>query len=125
MKEKVSSPGVIFGLAIFIALLPISFAFSQENFYLFNDTPYKYFTWSMEGMLLLIFLLVECQVSKRRMFTLAILFLLVPFAFVFDKNKYTFLVLNHPFSSILSLGISLLLFLKIFVIGNPEQKSEF
>ena len=113
MNKQNSTSGLLFALIIFIGLMPLASTFLQNRTQLLLDTSFKYIVWCGQAILLILLLLTKLKVSKNQLIGLALLCVLIPFAFTFNDNGVTFLILNKYTSSILSWAIASVLFSKL------------
>lgn len=118
MNKQNTISGFLFGLAIFVGLMPLAFKFSQNEMQLLLFTSFKYIVWSGQAIILLLLLLPKIQFSANKMISMGVLFLLIPFVFSFSERGVSFLILNQYPSSILSWAIASVLFGKIFFGNN-------
>ncbi|HRE57412.1 MAG TPA: hypothetical protein PLW09_06285 [Candidatus Kapabacteria bacterium] len=118
MDNQISSTKLLFGLTIFIGLMPLTFTFSQNGTQLLLNTSLKYVVWCGQLIILLVLLLTKPKLSKNQLVGLSMLFALIPFAFTFNGNGLTFLILNKYTSSILSWAIASALLSKMLINTN-------
>lgn len=115
MDNQNSSTKLLFGLTIFVGLMPLTFTFSQNGTQLLIDTSLKYIIWCGQSIILIVLLLTKLKLGKNKLIGLSVLFALIPFAFTFNDNGLTFLILNKYTSSILSWAIASMLLSKMFI----------
>lgn len=118
MNKQNSISEFLFGLAIFVGLMPLAFTFSQNETQLLLFTSFKYIVWSGQAIILLLLLLAKIQFSRNKLIGMGVLFLLIPFVFTFSESGVSFLILNQYPSSVLSWAIASVLFSKIFFSSN-------
>jgi len=123
MKKQNSMPRLLFGLSIFVGLLPLAFTFSQNDTQLLLDTSFKYLVWSGQAIILLLLLLTKNKLSKNQLITLTVLCFIVPFTFTINENGAAFLILTKYTSSILSWAIASVAFSKLFFIYKLRENS--
>lgn len=118
MKKQNSPSELLFGLSIFVGLMPLTFTFSQNGIQMLLDTPFKVVVWCGQAILLLMLLLARPKLSKNQLIGLSVLYALIPFVFTFNNQGLTFLILNKYASSILSWAVASVLFCKLFFNTN-------
>lgn len=123
MKRKISASKLIFGLAIFAGFLPLTFLFSKNGTQLLLDTSFKYAIWSGQIIILLLILLAKQSLNTKQLAGLGILYLLVPFMFIFTENSVSFIILGKHISSILSWAIAGVLAVKLFFVLNFKHNT--
>jgi len=123
MNIKNTTSELLFGLTIFVRLIPLAFMFSQKGTQLLIETSFRYFVWCGEAIVLFLLALTKQNLSKKQMIALATLCLLVPFTFTFNENGVTFLILDKYISSILSWLMASVLFSKLISNSNIIEKS--
>jgi len=123
MNIKNTTSELLFGLTIFVGLIPLAFMFSQKGTQLLIETSFRYFVWCGEAIVLFLLLLTKQNLKKKQMIALATLCLLVPFTFTFNENGVTFLILDKYISSILSWLMASVLFSKLISNSNIIEKS--
>jgi len=121
MNMHNSTSGLLFGLTIFVGLMPLTFMFSQNGTHLLLDTSFKYAVWCGQAIILLMLFLSKLKLSKNQLIGLSVLYALIPLVFTFNDNGLTFLILNKYTSSILSWVIASVLFSKL--LSNANIKS--
>lgn len=123
MNTKNSTSGLLFGLAIFVGLMPLTFTFSTENTQLLLDTSFKYAVWAGQTSILILLLLTKHNLSKNQLIALAVLYLVVPFTFTFNESGAYFLILNKYTSSILSWAVASVLIGKLLFLQKLKEHS--
>ena len=123
MNIKNTTSELLFGLTIFVRLIPLAFMFSQKGTQLLIETSFRYFVWCGEAIVLFLLALTKQNLSKKQMIALATLCLLVPFTFTFNENGVTFLILDKYINSILSWLMASVLFSKLISNSNIIEKS--
>jgi len=123
MNIKNTTSELLFGLTIFVGLIPLAFMFSQKGTQLLIETSFRYFVWCGEAIVLFLLLLTKQNLKKKQMIALATLCLLVPFTFTFNENGVTFLILDKYINSILSWLMASVLFSKLISNSNIIEKS--
>lgn len=123
MTKQNSTPGHLFGMTIFVGLMPLVFTFSQNETALLLDTLFKYITYGCQAALMLLLLLNKQKLSKNQLIALTVLFMLVPFTFTFNEMGATFLILTKYTSSVLSWAIASIMFSKLFFIYKLKEDS--
>ncbi|SFE40505.1 hypothetical protein [Thermoflexibacter ruber] len=123
MNTKNSTSGLLFGLAIFVGLMPLTFTFSTENTQLLLDTSFKYAVWAGQTCILILLLLTKHNLSKNQLIALAVLYLVVPFTFIFNESGAYFLILNKYTSSILSWAVASVLIGKLLFLQKLKEHS--
>jgi len=118
MDKQNSTSGLLFGLTIFVGLMPLTFTFSQNGIQLLLDTSFKYVVWCGQALILLVLLFTKLKLGKNHLIGLSVLFALIPFAGSFNEKGLTFLILNKYTSSILSWAIASVLLSKMFINTN-------
>ncbi|MEZ4829836.1 MAG: hypothetical protein R3C61_26675 [Bacteroidia bacterium] len=118
MDKQNSTSGLLFGLTIFVGLMPLTFTFSQNGIQLLLDTSFKYVVWCGQALILLMLLFTKLKLSKKQLIGLFVLYTLIPLAFTFSGNGLTFLILSKYTSSILSWAVASVLFSKSFFDTN-------
>ncbi|MBS1746558.1 MAG: hypothetical protein JST21_10355 [Bacteroidetes bacterium] len=114
MNKQIPTPGLLFGLIIFIGLMPLTFMFSQNGAQLLLDTSFRYIVWCGQVIILFVLLFTNLRLSKKQLIGLPVLYTLIPFIFTFNDDGLSFLILNKYTSSILSWAIASVLFGKLF-----------
>lgn len=110
---KNSTSKLQFGLLIFVALLPLTFTFSQNEVHFLLDSSFKYVVWSAQTVILLVLLLKKSLFTKIQLWVIAVLYVFIPFTFTISNNEVDFLILNRYTSSIISWSIAGLVFSKL------------
>lgn len=118
MNKQNSTSGLLFGLTIFVGLMPLTFSFSQNGIHLLLDTSFKYAVWCGQAIILLMLNLTKIRLSKNQLIGLSVLYALIPLAFTFNDNGLNFLILNKYTSSILSWAIASILFDRLLFNTN-------
>jgi hypothetical protein len=118
MDNQNLSTKLLFGLTIFVGLIPLAFTFSQNGTQLLLDTSLKYIIWYEQSFILIVLLLTKPKLGKNQLLGLCVLFALIPFTFTFNDNGLSFLILNKYTSSILSWAIASVLLSKMFINTN-------
>lgn len=77
------------------------------------DTSYSYVVWVVQAIALFLLLLYKIKAERKQLIAMTILFFLIPFAFSFNDNEVSFLILKHYTSSILSWVIGIVLLSKL------------
>jgi hypothetical protein len=125
MNKKNHTSGLMFGLTIFVGLMPLAFTFSQNGTQLLLETPFKYFVWCGQTVILLLLLFTKHNLDKNQLIGLGVLCFIAPFTFTFNENGAYFLVLNKYTSTILSWAIASVLFSKLFFTLKSQEKPNF
>lgn len=113
----------MFGLTIWVALMPLAFMFSQDGTQLLLlETSFRVLVWSFQIILLLLLFFTGNTQSKKQLMGLSVLCLLIPFVFTFNENGVSFLILNQYASSILSWVIASTLFGKLMLPQYLKEK---
>jgi hypothetical protein len=123
MNNQNSSTKILFGLTIFVGLMPLAFTFSQNGTQLLLDTSLKYVVWCGQSIILIVLLLTKPKLGKNQLIGLSVLFALIPFAFTFNDNGLTFLILKKYTSSILSWAIASVLLSRMFINTNFKHSN--
>ncbi|MCZ2278172.1 MAG: hypothetical protein LC117_09620 [Bacteroidia bacterium] len=118
MNKNNLTSGLLFGLATFIGLMPLTFTFSQNGTQLLLDTSFKYVVWCGQAIILFMLLFTKFKLSKNQLIGLSVLYALIPFTITFNDNELTFLILNKYASSILSWVVASVMFSKLFFDTN-------
>lgn len=118
MNTKSSTSRLLTGLAFFTAFLPLTFIFSSDSVQMWLDTSYNYIVWVVQAIALLLLLLYKIKAERKQLIAMTILFFLIPFAFSFNDNEVSFLILKHYTSSILSWVIGIVLLSKLLFGTN-------
>lgn len=118
MNKQNSTSGLLFGVTIFVGLMPLAFTFSQNGIHLLLDTSFQYAVWCGQAIILLMLYLTKIKLSKNQLIGLSVLYALIPLAFTFNDNGLNFLILNKHISSILSWAIASVLFSNFFFNAN-------
>lgn len=113
MNTKSPTSHLLTGLAFFAAFLPLTFIFSSDSSRMLMDTSYSYVVWVVQAIALLLLLLYKIKAERKQLIAMTILFFLIPFAFSFNDNEVSFLILKHYTSSILSWVIGIVLLSKL------------
>lgn len=123
MKTKISTSRPLFGLAIFIGLMPLTFMLSSNGTQLLLDTSFKYAIWCGQTMILMLLLLTKYSLSKNQLVALALLYLFVPFTFTFNESGASFLILKKYISSILSWAVASILIGKLLFLQKLKENT--
>ena len=118
MDNQNSSTRLLFGLAVFVGLMPLAFTFPQNGTQLLLDTSLKYVVWCGQSIILIVLLLAKPKLGKNQLIGLSVLFTFIPFTFTFSDNGLSFLILNKYTSSIFSWAIASVLLSKMFINTN-------
>lgn len=118
MYKHFSSSLLIFGLAIFVGLMPLTFAISPTGIQLLLETSYKYWVWCGQASILFLLLPATTHLSENQMLALAMLYVFVPLAFTFTEDGASFLILHHHTSSVLSWSVAGVLLSKLLFASN-------
>ncbi|MCO5287690.1 MAG: hypothetical protein M9898_14880 [Chitinophagaceae bacterium] len=113
MNTKIPASRLLTGLAFFVAFLPLTFIFSSDSSRMLMDTSYSYVVWVVQAIALFLLLLYKIKAERKQLIAMTILFFLIPFAFSFNDNEVSFLILKHYTSSILSWVIGIVLLSKL------------
>ncbi len=114
MNKQNSASPLLFGLAIFVGLMPLAFTFSQNEIQPLLNTSFKYMVWGGQTIVLLLLLFNKYQLIKNQLIALIVLYACVPFIFTFNENGATFLILTKYTSSVLSWAIASVVISKLF-----------
>ena len=121
MKNKSNSEKE-YGIAIFTALLALSFKFSHEELSFLVHSGYN---WVIKVFLAGTFLLLLFFVKllpKNQKLVLGIMYVMIPFSFSFRDSAPTFLFLNsQPLIAYSFLSISLLLLGSLFIEKKVKE----
>lgn len=118
MNKQNSTSGLLFGLTIFVGLMPLTFTFSQNGTQLLLDTSFKYVVWCGQAIILLMLLFTKFKLSKNQLIGLSALYSIIPLTFTFNDSGLTFLILNKYASSTLSWAVASVMFSKLFFDTN-------
>ncbi len=113
MKNQSLKSKIIFSLLLFTSLLPLAFSFAGDEVKLLIDTPYQHIISSLQAITLLVIIFSRQKLSKNQAVGVALLYMLIPFAFTFGGNSFSFLVLRHYANSLLSWAIAIVVFIKM------------
>jgi len=123
MSDSKPTSKIMFGLTIWVALMPLAFMFSQDGTQLLLlETSFRVLVWSFQIILLLLLFFTGNTQSKKQLMGLSVLCLLIPFVFTFNENGVSFLILNQYASSILSWVIASTLFGKLMLPQYLKEK---
>jgi hypothetical protein len=120
MNNQNSTSGLLFGLAIFVGLLPLSFTFSQNGAQWLLGSSFEYVVWCGQIVVLLLLLLTKLKLTRKQLLSLSVLYALIPFTFSVNDHGVTFLILNNYISSILSWVIVSVLFSNLYFNVNMK-----
>jgi hypothetical protein len=123
MNKQNSASPLLFGLAIFVGLMPLAFTFSQNEIQPLLNTSFKYMVWGGQTIVLLLLLFSKYQLIKNQLIALIVLYACVPFIFTFNENGATFLILTKYTSSVLSWAIASVVISKLFFLHKLEENS--
>jgi hypothetical protein len=123
MNTKISTSGLLFGLAIFVGLVPLTFTFSPNGTQLLLDTSFKYAVWAGQVFILILLTLTKYRLNKNQLIALAVLYLVVPFTFTFNESGTSFLILNKYTSSILSWAVASVLIGKFLFLQKLKENT--
>lgn len=114
---------LLFGLTIFVGLMPLTFTFSRNGIQLLLDTSFRYVVWCGQALILFVLLFTKFRIEKKHLIGLSVLFALIPFSGTFNEIGLTFLILNKYPSSILSWAIASVLLSKMFIDTNSKRSN--
>jgi hypothetical protein len=123
MNTKISTSGIVFGFAVFVGLMPLTFMFSQNGTQFLLDTSFKYAVWCGQVIILILLLLKSNSLDKNQIMALVMLYLFVPFTFTFNESGVSFLILNKYTSSILSWAVASVLLSKLLFLQKLKANA--